>query len=76
VRKKQGSSFKITGRKSKRMMFNSPQIKFVCISDTHSRISAADIPRIPMGDVLLHAGDFTMYGTAKEIKDFNELIGK
>lgn len=33
-------------------------IRFVCISDTHTR----DQFNVPDGDVLLHAGDFTNVG--------------
>ncbi|KAK0240553.1 Metallo-dependent phosphatase-like protein [Armillaria nabsnona] len=36
--------------------------RFVCISDTHSN----EYP-LPDGDVLLHAGDLTMWGTVKEL---------
>ncbi|KAK0210370.1 Metallo-dependent phosphatase-like protein [Desarmillaria ectypa] len=36
--------------------------RFVCISDTHSN----EYP-LPDGDVLLHAGDLTMWGTVKEM---------
>ncbi len=38
--------------------------RFVCISDTHSN----EYP-LPDGDVLLHAGDLTMWGTVKELHD-------
>ncbi|KAK0228154.1 Metallo-dependent phosphatase-like protein [Armillaria fumosa] len=38
--------------------------RFVCISDTHSN----EYP-LPDGDVLLHAGDLTMWGTVKELSD-------
>ncbi|KAF9036921.1 Metallo-dependent phosphatase [Hymenopellis radicata] len=37
--------------------------RFVCISDTHSRVPAS----LPDGDVLIHAGDLTAWGTPKEI---------
>jgi len=45
--------------------------RFVCISDTHESYS-----RIPNGDVLLHAGDFTYAGTPEAVKQFNEWLGK
>ncbi|EDO42031.1 predicted protein [Nematostella vectensis] len=51
--------------------------RFVCISDTHclhSRTGAASFPCIPDGDVLIHAGDFTMVGKAREVTQFNEFI--
>ncbi|KAK0197529.1 Metallo-dependent phosphatase-like protein [Armillaria mellea] len=38
--------------------------RFVCISDTHSK----EYP-LPDGDVLLYAGDLTMWGTVKELHD-------
>jgi predicted phosphohydrolase len=38
-------------------------ITVVCISDTHNAQ-----PRIPAGDVLIHAGDLTQKGTAEEIQ--------
>ncbi|KAI0823587.1 Metallo-dependent phosphatase [Trametes gibbosa] len=37
--------------------------RFVCISDTHSHIFA-----VPPGDVLLHAGDLSNWGTLKDLK--------
>lgn len=46
--------------------------RFVCISDTHS-VKNFEHP-IPDGDVLIHAGDFTMLGNMKEIREFNEFI--
>lgn len=39
----------------------------VALSDTHNRHE--DI-RVPPGDVLVHAGDFTNYGTSEEIEYF------
>ena len=53
-------------------------IRFVCISDTHSKLKPED-PRpnfhIPPGDILLHAGDFTMKGGTSEIERFNAFLG-
>lgn len=46
--------------------------RFVCISDTHNRTSADTF--IPEGDVLLHAGDFTMVGSPGEIKQFVDFM--
>ncbi|GJJ12500.1 hypothetical protein Clacol_006743 [Clathrus columnatus] len=37
--------------------------RFVCISDTHSRI----VP-VPPGDVLLHAGDLSSHGTLRDLE--------
>lgn len=39
-------------------------VKVVCISDTHNTK-----PDIPSGDLLLHAGDLTEWGTFDEIQD-------
>ncbi len=50
-------------------------VRFVCISDTHNQASRI-LPNIPDGDVLIHAGDFTNIGSLKEIKRFNDFLGK
>jgi len=42
---------------------NKPPIRIVCISDTHT-----GTPSIPPGDLLIHAGDLTNDGTAKDIQ--------
>lgn len=47
-------------------------IRFVCISDTHCRTKAL---KIPEGDVLIHAGDFTNIGKPEEIQGFSEFLG-
>jgi len=47
-------------------------VKFVVISDTHNGLSSVEIPD---GDILIHCGDFTDYGTVDEFKKFNEDIG-
>lgn len=44
---------------------NGPRL--VCISDTHGRHDAIDVPA---GDVLVHAGDFTMRGDDSEVRAF------
>lgn len=43
----------------------SPPIRLVCISDTHNAKPAAQLPH---GDILLHAGDLSQYGTFDEIQ--------
>lgn len=48
-------------------------MKIVCLSDTHG---AHDEITVPDGDVLLHAGDFSMRGKEPEIIAFNEWLGK
>ena len=50
-------------------------VRFVCISDTHAMTSRIPDP-IPMGDVLLHAGDITKVGHPKEISEFNTFLGE
>lgn len=50
-------------------------IRFVCISDTHSAHDQLT-EHLPPGDVLLHAGDFTLRGDREEIKRFAQWIGK
>lgn len=44
-------------------------LRFVCISDTHGRHWELT-PKLPEGDVLLHAGDFSMEGGLEEVQDF------
>lgn len=45
------------------------------ISDTHRKLFIiAD--RIPDGDVLLHAGDFSNVGLPTDVKEFNDILGK
>ena len=36
-----------------------PELRIVCISDTHGKHAKV---RLPDGDVLIHAGDFMTYG--------------
>ncbi len=40
--------------------------RIVCISDTHSRYNFA----LPAGDILVHAGDFSMTGEQTEVENF------
>ena len=44
--------------------------RFVCISDTHSSLSA----KLPPGDVLIHAGDLTSWGTLDKLQETIEWI--
>lgn len=49
-------------------------VTIVCISDTHELHRELDIPA---GDLLLHAGDFTMFSRSlKAIEDFNDWLGE
>jgi predicted phosphodiesterase len=47
-------------------------VRIVCLSDTHNRHDAL---RVPEGDVLVHAGDATMHGTAEELEAFDAWLG-
>lgn len=44
-------------------------LRFVCLSDTHSKHDAYK-DRVPSGDVLLHAGDFTKMGNLQDVEAF------
>ena len=65
-------SVKHKAKKVAPLSFDTPKpeghTRFVCISDTHNRTNPDTI--IPEGDVLLHAGDFTMVGAPGEIEQF------
>lgn len=45
--------------------------RIVCISDTHCQM-----PRLPPGDVLIHAGDLTNQGSYSELKKAVEKLEK
>lgn len=47
-------------------------MRLVCISDTHNQHEAL---RLPSGDVLIHAGDFTGMGRANEVEAFAKWLG-
>jgi Icc-related predicted phosphoesterase len=50
-----------------------PQVRIVCISDTHGQHAKLSVPD---GDILIHAGDFAAFGdTPIEIIDFNQWLG-
>ncbi len=46
-------------------------MKVVCISDTHRMHGYLDVPD---GDILIHAGDFTDWGSLNDILDFSEWL--
>jgi len=48
-------------------------LKFVCISDTHSK---TDDLILPEGDVLIHSGDFSNYGGKDCLQKFKEFFDK
>lgn len=51
-----------------------PILKLVLLSDTHELHREVDVPA---GDILIHAGDFTMFSKSmKAIEDFNDWLGE
>ena len=48
-------------------------LRVVLISDTHMQHRKLVMPK---GDMLIHAGDFTNKGRAKDIKDFDDWLGE
>ena len=66
------SSFPLIGHNSYLYLILT-QIRIVCISDTHCKTTNL---KVPEGDLLIHAGDFTSRGTLKEVIHFNEFISK
>ena len=48
-------------------------LRFVCISDTHTRTDGL-AGKIPEGDILVHAGDFTNVGETGGVKKFSEFL--
>lgn len=65
-------------------------IRVVCISDTHGAHREFDTDhlldgrgavrdskiKLPDGDVLIHGGDFTTFGSETDARDFNEWLGE
>ncbi len=48
-------------------------VRFVCISDTHNQ---TDHLTLPPGDVLIHAGDFSMVGSPDEVRHFDDFLAR
>jgi Icc-related predicted phosphoesterase len=49
-------------------------VKIICLSDTHELHQERDVPD---GDILIHAGDFTMFSRSPAaIRDFNVWLGE
>ena len=48
-------------------------LRLICISDTHGQHRQL---RLPAGDVLIHGGDLTRYGTLEELRDLNAWLGE
>jgi len=46
-------------------------VKFVCLSDTHFKHKEINVP---IGDVLIHAGDFTQKSTLEEVLSFKSFL--
>jgi 3',5'-cyclic AMP phosphodiesterase CpdA len=52
-------------------MFASEVLRIVCISDTHNDNPS---PHVQSGDILIHAGDMTDFGSMIELKNAYEWI--
>ncbi|KAK2581161.1 hypothetical protein KPH14_007968 [Odynerus spinipes] len=52
----------------------SDKLRVVCMSDTHSLTPFIQFD-IPVGDIFIHAGDFTKCGSLQEVIEFNSWIG-
>jgi len=48
-------------------------LRCVCISDTHSNHSQLCLPP---GDLLLHAGNFTKFGSMSQLEEFDQWLGE
>jgi len=48
-------------------------LRLVCLSDTHNQHRKI---KVPAGDVLVHAGDFTAFGKRGHAEDFNAWLGE
>ena len=50
-------------------MMEMQRLRIVCISDTHNQT-----PKLPPGDILIHAGDLTRQGSASELQKIFEWL--
>lgn len=51
-------------------------VRIVHMSDTANFLSASNpTPFLPKGDILVHSGNFTLYGAKKEFEQFNVWLG-
>lgn len=48
-------------------------MKLVAISDTHNKHCEL---KVPSGDILIHAGDFSRKGSLEDLADFNQWLGE
>ena len=44
-------------------------VRICCVSDTHG--DEAGLGQLPRADVLLHGGDFTLFGREKHVQQFD-----
>jgi len=49
------------------------KLRVVCMSDTHTK---HDKVKVPEGDILIHAGDFTNRGSLLDIRRFSAFLGR
>jgi len=61
--------FVADGREGTAPLKDDGSLRFVCVSDSHGQHRELT-SKLPCGDVLLHAGDFTMAGEQEEVLDF------
>jgi hypothetical protein len=47
-------------------------VRVVCISDTHAQHRGLVVPD---GDILIHGGDYTSFGSLEHARDFNDWLG-
>lgn len=53
-----------------------PSVRIVHMSDTANFLSASNPNNfLPKGDILVHSGNFTIYGAKKEFEQFNAWLG-
>jgi hypothetical protein len=64
-------SFATSGRSSGSGFFP-PSVRIVHMSDTHNFLSMSNnFDFLPQGSILIHSGNFTLYGSKKEFDQFN-----
>jgi Icc-related predicted phosphoesterase len=48
-------------------------VRIIAVSDTHGHHNSL---KIPDGDIFVHAGDITAFGTETNLQDFNDFLGR